>query len=251
MPSTVILFPILVSDFFLSFISFQNFFFGRISKIAKSDYQIRHVCLSLRLSTYNNSAPIRRIFTKFCLTIFRKSVEKIQVSLKSDKNNGYLHEDLRTFMTIPCWILFKMRNALTNVVEKIKTHILRSITFFRESCRLRDNVEKYSRTGRATDCNIIGRMRSACWITKATDTHSEYVILIAFPGNYGYTNAPRCDVIRTLPVLFFIHIVNSWLPSGVPITSHIYTCNITLHTFVITPCIRKTKWGACRTKRRE
>jgi hypothetical protein len=29
--------------------------------------------------------------------------------------------------------------------------------------------------------NIIRRMRFACWITKATDTNSEYVILIAFP----------------------------------------------------------------------
>jgi hypothetical protein len=27
----------------------------------------------------------------------------------------------------------------------------------------------------------IRRMRIACWIPKATDTHSEYVILIAFP----------------------------------------------------------------------
>ena len=27
----------------------------------------------------------------------------------------------------------------------------------------------------------IWRMRMACWITKATDTHSEYVIPIAFP----------------------------------------------------------------------
>jgi len=27
----------------------------------------------------------------------------------------------------------------------------------------------------------IWRMRIACWITKATDTHSEYVMLIAFP----------------------------------------------------------------------
>jgi len=25
------------------------------------------------------------------------------------------------------------------------------------------------------------RMRIACWITKATNTHSQYVILIAFP----------------------------------------------------------------------
>ena len=27
----------------------------------------------------------------------------------------------------------------------------------------------------------IGRMRTACWIPKATNTHSEYVTLIAFP----------------------------------------------------------------------
>jgi len=28
---------------------------------------------------------------------------------------------------------------------------------------------------------IIQRLRIACWIPKATNTHSEYVILIAFP----------------------------------------------------------------------
>jgi len=27
----------------------------------------------------------------------------------------------------------------------------------------------------------IWRMGIACWVTRATDTHSEYVILIAFP----------------------------------------------------------------------
>jgi len=31
----------------------------------------------------------------------------------------------------------------TKVVEKIKTHILYSITFFRKSCRLWYNTEKY------------------------------------------------------------------------------------------------------------
>jgi hypothetical protein len=36
-------------------------------------------------------------------------------------------------------------------------------------------------TGQATDGNIIQRMRFACCITKATDTHSEYVTLISFP----------------------------------------------------------------------
>jgi hypothetical protein len=30
----------------------------------------------------------------------------------------------------------------------------------------------------------IWRMRIACWINKATDTHLEYVILIAFPREH-------------------------------------------------------------------
>jgi hypothetical protein len=42
-------------------------------------------------------------------------------------------------------------------------------------------VEKYGRARQATKDNIIPRMLFACWITKATDTHSEYVIRIAFP----------------------------------------------------------------------
>jgi len=29
------------------------------------------------------------------------------------------------------------------IAEKIKTHFVRSITFFRKPCRLSDNVEKY------------------------------------------------------------------------------------------------------------
>jgi len=33
----------------------------------------------------------------------------------------------------------------------------------------------------ATDDNIIRNTPIAYWITKATDTHSEYVILIVFP----------------------------------------------------------------------
>jgi len=42
-------------------------------------------------------------------------------------------------------------------------------------------VEKYGTTGRATDDTIIRRMRFAYWINKATDTHSDYVIITALP----------------------------------------------------------------------
>jgi len=41
-------------------------------------------------------------------------------------------------------------------------------------------VEKYCRAKQATDDNMLRRMCIACWITKTTGTHSEYVILIAF-----------------------------------------------------------------------
>jgi hypothetical protein len=70
----------------------------------------------------------------------------------------------------------------------INLHIKSKHTFFvqknffpRKSCRLWDNVEKYGTAWQATDDNIIRRMRFTCWITKATDTHPEYVIFIAFP----------------------------------------------------------------------
>ena len=45
-------------------------------------------------------------------------------------------------------------------------------------------MEKYCRAGQAADNNKIWHMRIVCWMTKATDTHSEYVILIAFPRRH-------------------------------------------------------------------
>ena len=47
------------------------------------------------------------------------------------------------------------------IAQKIKTHILCSITSSRKSCRLRDNVEKYGGSREAADDNIIWRMRFA------------------------------------------------------------------------------------------
>jgi hypothetical protein len=61
-------------------------------------------------------------------------------------------------------------------------HILRLVPFFpsfHEWCRLWDDFEKWCRAGEAADDNI-WRKRYVCWITKATHSHSEYV-LIAFP----------------------------------------------------------------------
>jgi hypothetical protein len=50
----------------------------------------------------------------------------------------------------------------------------------------------------------IWRISIACWILKATNTHSEYVTLIAFHCNNGYTNTPQCYVIRAFSSLVFV-----------------------------------------------
>jgi hypothetical protein len=52
---------------------------------ARSQKELRHV----NPSSLKNSATTGRIFMKIdILAFFEKSVEKIQVALKSDKNNG-------------------------------------------------------------------------------------------------------------------------------------------------------------------
>jgi len=66
---------------------------------------------------------------------------------------------------------------LTNVLQKIKTHFVFSI--FSDS-RSRIVWKKHGTVEQATDDNTIRLMQFACWVIKATDSHSEYVILIAF-----------------------------------------------------------------------
>jgi hypothetical protein len=89
----------------------------------------------------------------------------------------------------------------TKVVEQIKTHFFYSITFFENRAVYEMVWEKslgQSRLQMTTWCTHIAR-----WIPKATNTLSEYVILIAVTlqhCNNGCTNAPQYYVIRTLPV---------------------------------------------------
>ena len=60
---------------------------------------------------------------------FRKSVDKIQVSLKSDKNDGYLTWRHSAYMIITRWILLRVTNISEKVVEGNKAHVWSSGTF--------------------------------------------------------------------------------------------------------------------------
>jgi hypothetical protein len=69
----------------------------------------------------------------------------------------------------------------TKVVEEIKTQILFSIILFFFENRVVYEIMWKNSVERCRPQMIIWRMRIKCWITKATHTHSEYVILTAFP----------------------------------------------------------------------
>jgi len=61
------------------------------SQNCKSGEQLRHVCSSVRLSVHMEQlgSHWKNFHEISYLTIFRKSVQKVQISLKSYNNNGY------------------------------------------------------------------------------------------------------------------------------------------------------------------
>ena len=70
---------------------------------------IRHVRLSVRMEQLGSH---RTDFHEILYTrIFRKSVEKIQVSLKSDKNKWYFNEDQYIFFIISRSFHRRMKNV--------------------------------------------------------------------------------------------------------------------------------------------
>ena len=66
-----------------------------------------------------------------------------------------------------------------NLFTEKNTHILRAMTFSENRAVYEIMWKKFCTDGEATDNTR--RTRSASWITKDTNTHSEYVILIACP----------------------------------------------------------------------
>ena len=127
-------------------------------------------------------ANFREIFYlnfSFRFFFFLKSVEKIQVPLKSDKNNGY-------FTWIPIYLLG--HNSLSSsyneklfrkkkVSGKIKTRILCSTAYLFNRAVYEIMWKNTVQPDRPQ--MTIWRMRFARWVPNATNTLSVYVTLIA------------------------------------------------------------------------
>ena len=63
----------------------------------------------------------------------------------------------------------------TKLVENIKTHILCSVTFFFRNGAVNEKIWKKNTVERGRPQVKIWRMRIACWILKATNTHTQVV----------------------------------------------------------------------------
>ena len=117
----------------------------------------------------------------WCWSIFRKSVQRVRASLKSGESNEYFAwGPIYLFWSYLAQFFFDLDMFQPNVVEKIQTHILCSITFFfYENPVVYEKLrKKYCRAVQATD----DMAHPHCMlIRKATVTLSEYVIRIAFP----------------------------------------------------------------------
>jgi hypothetical protein len=130
-------------------------------------------CPSVNPSVRMEQLGSQWFYETWHMSFFRKSVEKIQVSLKSGKNNEYftwrrfhIYENisLNSFQNKKC--------SLTKAVEEIKTTYFMFNNFFRKSHRLWDNVEKYGWPQGPQMTLQYSAKQVACWINKATFTHA-------------------------------------------------------------------------------
>ena len=72
-------------------------------------------------------------------------------------------------------------------------------------------MEKNCSAGQVTYDNITWGMRFACWNTKPTEPHSEYVILIAFPRQQWLRESVHLYVHSLLSCVFLFSFTSSHL----------------------------------------
>jgi len=122
---------------------------------------------------------------------------------------GTLYEDQYAFLSYLVQFFSEWEVFQIKAVEKIKIHLLWSI-FWRENCAVYEIMWKNIAEPNRPQMKI-WRVRIACWIPKATNTHSKFVMFIDFfHSNSGCTKEPQCYVIRILLVLFCSIVYFSW-----------------------------------------
>jgi hypothetical protein len=134
--------------------------FRRVRKTAKATTTF---AMSVCPSAWNSLAPTRRIFMK-CHNHFSKIYRENSSTIKIwQKYRLLIWRHIYSYDYISL-------NFSENVSDKSCTGNQNTLCklnkFFRKSCLLCDDVEKYCRTRQATDDNMTRRLRFACWTTQ-------------------------------------------------------------------------------------
>jgi hypothetical protein len=143
-----------------------------------------------------------------------KSFEKMQVLLKSDKNNEHLHEVHCTFLII-AHLLLRMRNvADKSCRENRNTQFVFNNYPPSPPAPHPENCAVYEMVWKST-VELDGPQKTmwcmpiACWIPEVTNAHSEYGLHIAFPLQqwlHEHSSVLRYTYIACL--------VNLWIDPG-------------------------------------
>jgi hypothetical protein len=129
-------------------------------------------------------------------------------------------------MLVSRQIFLRMRIFQAKRVQKIKARILFSISFSKNRTLYEIMCKKYGKARQATDDNITRCMCFACWITKATDIHTQNIVYSTYffviatmvtrthPTITLYVRGPSCwfndlSGFRDRYIWFFHVIINS------------------------------------------
>jgi hypothetical protein len=138
-------------------------------------------CLFVRPSKCNNSAPTERIIMKFHICVFFENLSrKFKFHSNITQVTGTLHEDHYIIFFNSRSGVLRTRNPSKKVCRENQSTHYTFNNLFRKSCRLWHRVGKY-RAEPHTLHMTIWRIYTACWITKSTNKHWEYVIFTALP----------------------------------------------------------------------
>ena len=147
--------------------------FRSVRTLAKSGCQRCHVCPSVCPSVRSNSAPTGRSFTKFNIRFVEENLSrKFKFYLNQKRITGTLHDDRHTFVITSRSVLLRVRNVSDKSCrENQNTHFVFNNAWFGNRAVYEIMCINNAEQDRAQ--MSIWRMRIACWIPKATNTHTQ------------------------------------------------------------------------------
>ena len=156
---------------------------------------------------------------------FLNCVEKIQVSINSDKNNGQFTSRRFTFMTVSPQILLRMRNALDKSCRgNQNTFYVRLM--FSENRTVDEIMSKNMVESERTQTILC--MHVACWISKTTRSQARFR---AHARTHARTHAHALTHVRahTYRVICNIHRLTtptmvSWTCLNITLCVHCISC---------------------------